>query len=139
VSDIPPYLPPAQLVAAAGQYEHDPHSRELIGPSNFAVSATVTRSGRRLHGRGELVIAPDSIVFAPFASSGELAEAGEFAHTGRSITITRARLRPPWADTFLLLRDKTLLGSGVTAQLRTSWRAPRLPAGPPVACSWANE
>jgi hypothetical protein len=119
----------------------------MVAPSNFAVSATMMRSGRPVHGRGELRISPDSVVFAPFASTGSLAEAGEFAHSGRTITMTTAWLRPPWANTVLFLRHgnahvrlamsisarrrlkQSLRKSGMTVNEETSWGPPRLPAG----------
>ena len=144
---IPPWVPPGSVVAAAGEYEHDPHGREMVAPSNFAVSATMMRSGRPAHGRGELLISPGSVVFAPFASTGSLAGVDELTHTGRTITVTTAWLCPPWANTFLLLRHgnsrvrvvtsisarrklkHSLRKSGMTVREETSSRPPRLPAG----------
>jgi hypothetical protein len=135
------------VAGAAGEYEHDPHGREMVAPSTFAVSATMMRSGRAAHGRGELLISPDSVAFAPFASTGSLAEAGEFTHTGRTITMTGAWRCPPWANTFLLLRHgnshvrvvmsisarhrlkHSLRKSGMKVSEETSWGPPRLPAG----------
>jgi hypothetical protein len=93
------------------------------------------------------LISPDSIAFSPSASTHKLTRAGELAHTERGVTMTKARLCPPWSNTFLLLQHKTsyvrvgasgfargklrraLRESGVTVREETSWRAPRLPTG----------
>ena len=46
------------------------------------------------------------MVFSPFDWTGDSSGARELVHTGRKVTITTALLRPPWADTFLILKDK---------------------------------
>ena len=83
--------------------------------------------------------------------TGKLTRSTFFEDTERSVTLTRAWLAPPWADTFLILRHKSshvrigasvfargrlrhaLRASGVTVNETTSWRAPRLPADLPSA------
>ena len=137
------------LEAATRHLVDDPQGRHVPRPPTFAVTAA-SPSGTgwaRSHDRGELLISPEVIVFAPFASTSKVAVTGEFAHTGRSITMTKVRLRSPWSNTFLLLQDKSsyvrietsgfarrtlrraLRDAGMTLQEAASWHAPPPPAG----------
>lgn len=112
----------------------------------FPVRATSVRAGKRSHGRGQLLISADAVVFSPFDWTGDSSGSWELVHTGRKVTITTALLRPPWADTFLILKDKktghvragtsvfarrrlrrALRESGVTVAQRTSLGPPPLP------------
>lgn len=145
----PPSAGFSQLDAAARQHEHESQERWQERSATFAVSAVAMPPGsgrRRSHGRGELLISPGSIVFTPFASTSKLALAESFSHTDRSVTVTTARLRAPWANTFVLLHSngsylrvsapafasrklrRALLESGFEVQAQ-AWRAPRLGAG----------
>jgi hypothetical protein len=96
----------------------------------------------------------EAVVFSPFAWTGDSVGAGEVVDTGRRLTITTAVLCPPWADTFLILKDnkagylragtsvfarrrlrRALRESGVTVAQRTSWRPPPLRTDSPSGLS----
>ena len=113
--------------------------REVAEPARF-------RSGRHRSARGNAPVAAASCTFPrtrwslpPFDWTGDSIGARELVHTGRKVTITTALLRPPWADTFLILNDnkagyvraetsvfarrrlgRALRESGVTVAQRTS-------------------
>jgi hypothetical protein len=142
--NLPPPYEPQPAESQRLSHSQEAQARALEGIATFAVRATVMprrRSARPSHHRGVLMISADEIVFATRDPSGTR----RFAHADRSITMTKARLRPPWSNTYLLLQDKksavrvaapfvarralrsAVRESGVKLIERSSWGAPQNP------------
>ena len=99
------------------------------------------RRGQRNHRKGELFISGDAIAFV----SHDLGKPTRFAHAEGEITMVTARLCPPWANTFLFLRDRdstvriaasmsarrglrrALRDAGVIVHEQSSSRTPEIP------------
>lgn len=116
----------------------------LEGTASFAVTATFMgsgRSGQQKLREGELFISPDSIAFM----SRDPGQPKRFDHSEADITMVKGRLCPPWANTFLFLKDRAstvrvaasmsarrdlrraLRDAGVTVHEQSSSRTPELP------------
>ena len=117
-------------------------SRAIEGLATFSVRATFAgRGSEEKQLKGEPFISQDAIVFM----TRGLGEPTRLDHGERDITLVTGRLCPPWANTFLFLRDKAstariaapmparrslrraLRKTGVTVHEQGSWRAPELP------------
>ena len=61
-------------------------------------------SGRVTRAKGRLLVAPDAVVFDPCGRGRAI---GKFGHAASTITITTVRLAPPWANTFLMLENRS--------------------------------
>ena len=107
---IPPDHRANPLEAEARRAEHDSRGPPQPTASALAVSATLSRDGDygRVRVRGELSISGGRIAFAPFATTSMLLVGRELVHRTRTVTIARAWLRPPWANSFVLLDDRNL-------------------------------
>ena len=107
---IPPDHRANPLEAEARRAEHDSRGPRQATTSTLAVAATLTRDGDagRVRVRGELAISEGRIAFVPFATTSRLSVGRELVHRARTVTIARAWLRPPWANSFVLLDDRNL-------------------------------
>jgi hypothetical protein len=126
------------LEAAARQQEHGLQRGGPTAAPRFAVSAAWMAGGDirpPSRGRGTLSVSPDALVFA--ASGGT-----QVVHLERRVTVATGLLCPPWSNTFLLLRDKTVFARvgasalsrrrlrralreiGVAVDTALSWHAP---------------
>lgn len=122
------------------------------GPNRIPVARVGARwrmasgSRPRGHGRGQLHVSAEEVVFVPSSLTRKRTGLRGFSHGGSGIVVTRARLGLPWARSFVVLeRDRSYLRLAVPAfrlgKLRralraselesveeaTAWTAPRLP------------
>lgn len=139
---------PASAIAETGGGDERELSSRRLESLVFTVSATWPSSGNHRHrsrGRGTLMISPDSVVFYPSALTHKRTRAGDLLHSDGSVTVTTARLCPPWANTFVILQDRSsrvrlaasvfsrgklrraLREAGFIVRDAASWVAPRLP------------
>lgn len=98
---IPSEPLPGPLAEAALRSDYQPRVPHVLAPDSFAGRARYISSGRRSRrtpGRGRLWITPEGVSFA------ESAGTRQFVHGSPDVVLVRARLRPPLANTFLILR-----------------------------------